>query len=129
MAARRIVLDCGVVSTGDDGIITVALPPGTRVTLEMLRDEIMPARRALRRQGERDLLLVDMRGVRAADRDAREYGRCDEVVAITQALALVVDGPVSALIARFFAGINRPDHPVTIVASMERARSWLLSQR
>lgn len=67
-------------------------------------------------------LLVDMRPLKALDREAR--GRFSESDVVTQ-LAMVVDSPLSRVLANFFLAVSRPAVQTRLFTSEANAVAWL----
>lgn len=67
-------------------------------------------------------LLVDMRPLKALDREAR--GRFSDSDAVTQ-LAMLVDSPLSRVLANFFLAVSRPAVRTRLFTSDADAVAWL----
>ena len=76
---------------------------------------------------ERSFLLIDIRGIKTIDREARRLFGSDAISDgySVQALALVMDSPLSTFIGNFWFAINRPKHPTRLFTSQDRASEWL----
>ena len=69
--------------------------------------------------------LVDIRGIKSATREARSFPTTASVAKFPIALALLVDSPVSRVIANFFLGVNKPSYPTKFFNSENEAITWL----
>jgi hypothetical protein len=81
--------------------------------------------RALGRDGV--LMLVDTRGIRSFERDARAHFLADQADSL--AMALLVGSAVNKMIANFFMGMHRQAIPVRMFTEREPAIAWLHEQR
>lgn len=70
-------------------------------------------------------LLIDMRGVRQMDRDARFHFATEKARQTAAACALAVTSPVGRVIASFFMRVARPAFPTRIVADEAGGVAWL----
>jgi hypothetical protein len=78
-------------------------------------------------QGETHPLLVDIRKVKSASREARKFFAGSTSNDTTRAVALLVSSPVSWLIGNFFLSINKPAFPVRLFTNETEALGWLRS--
>ena len=85
---------------------------------ERLRDSIETAKTRV---------LIDMRAIKSISRDAREYYANERTASIQRATALVIESPVSRVIANFFMGLNRPLTPTRMFTDVDEAIEWLQS--
>ena len=76
---------------------------------------------------EKTRVLVDMRAIKGVSRDAREYYANERTASIQRATALVIESPVSRVIANFFMGLNRPLTPTRMFTDVDEAIEWLQS--
>ena len=74
---------------------------------------------------EKTRVLVDMRLISSISRDARMYYANERTASIQRATALLVDSPVSRVIANFFMGLNRPLSPTRMFTDQTQAVRWL----
>lgn len=73
--------------------------------------------------GRRSPLLVDARGIGSMDRPARrEFVRRGDLVS---AVALVVDTPLSRMMANFFLTVSKPVAPTRLFDDEVYALGWL----
>jgi len=77
--------------------------------------------------GERGgaLVLVDARPVRSMTRAAQRLTAEHPAAARTDALAIMVEGPVSRMLGNFFMSVSRPTYPTRLFTEEAAARAWL----
>jgi len=68
-------------------------------------------------------MLADIRAMQSIDRAARAY--YSSVQSSVVALALLVESPVSQVIANFFMGLNKVPVPTRLFTSEAEAVTWL----
>lgn len=73
------------------------------------------------------LLLVDTRGIKSFDRDARAHFLADQSGA--RAMALLVGSAVNKMLANFYMGMHKQAIPVRMFTEREPAIVWLDEQR
>jgi hypothetical protein len=110
----------------EGNLIKVLTHAGAEVSLEDAKEHI-EAGRELASGLEYTLLLVDVRQIRSITRNARVYyanpsGTQDFD---NRAVAILVDSPLSKVVANFFIGLNRPASPVKLFTSESEALAWL----
>ena len=74
---------------------------------------------------EKTRVLVDMRQIESISREARVYYANERTASIQRATALLIDSPVSRVIANFFMGLNRPLSPTRMFTDETEAIRWL----
>ena len=74
---------------------------------------------------EKTRVLIDMSLIKSISRDARMYYANERTASIQRATALLVDSPVSRVIANFFMGLNRPLSPSRMFTDRTQAIKWL----
>ncbi len=118
----RVLPGVADVVLGEDGILRILHHVGTSVDGERARQ--ISAVHAELAAGRRLPTLIDISGIRSADRASREIaaGMEDSI----ERLAVVVSGPVSAVIGNFFLRVTRPRYETRIFASIGAAERWLL---
>jgi len=118
LGGARVTLDA-------KGIFVVTHAPQSVLDVELAR-KILDAHARLA-AGRRTPVLVDARGVRRADREARVLVAGQEVAVNASRLALLVGGSVSAVIGNFFLRVSRPAYPTRVFSDLDEARAWLLA--
>lgn len=106
-----------------DGIIQVVTFPQAQESLEDARANVAAGFKVGLEQ--RPPLLVDIRGIQGMDRAARAYYSSAEVGQTLKAIALLIESPVSKVLANFFLGLNKASVPVRLFTSEEAALTWL----
>lgn len=118
LGGARVALDAS-------GIVVVTHAPQSVLDVAIARRILDSHRRFA--AGRKLPVLVDARGVRRADREARELVAGPAVAAHTSRVALLVGGTVSAVIGNFFLRVSRPVYPTRVFSDIEEARAWLLA--
>jgi hypothetical protein len=108
---------------GEDGIVRIIWVPGAEVTLEDAR-EIMEAYHKLRR-GRRLPLFIDTRTMKSFARGARHLFAGEEAQGCASAAAIIVDSPVTKVLANFYLGLSKPRLPSRLFSSEDEALVWL----
>lgn len=104
-------------------LIRVTIVPGAE---ETLADAQATTRAALGLSAGRILpLFVDMRQMRAQEREARQYYGSMEVMRSVCGVALLVESRLSMLIANFFISVSKTRVPTRIFTSEAEAVEWL----
>ena len=75
--------------------------------------------------GRRVPVLVDLRKCRSQSTEARAFLAGPEALAVTLALAMVMDNPLSRMLGNFFMGFNRPPIPIRLFTNVTEAEAWL----
>jgi len=70
-------------------------------------------------------VVIDLSGVRKADKETRSWGSSEELSRKAGAIAILVASPVSQMIGSFFIGINRPPVPTKLFHQRAKAVAWL----
>ena len=68
-----------------------------------------------------------MRQTRRITREARSHYAGERTASIQRATALLVSSPLSATVANFFMGLNKPLSPTRMFTDPEHAIDWLKS--
>jgi hypothetical protein len=125
--ARLMADGRGEVTRSADGIVRIVNPPGHRLGVAEINYFIAEQRRL--GEGRKVPVLIDGRGVVAMSKEARQIGAGPDYAAITSRMAIVVGGPVSAMIGTFFFRVARPSFPVRLFSDFDAAVTWLRSAR
>lgn len=112
---------------GEDGIIREVVFPGSVEDLEAAREAIAAV--AQISGGTRRPLFIDIRRVRAVNREARELFGSEEASRWVTAVALLVGSPVSRVIGNFLLGLNKLGVPIQLFTSESSAIDWLKTHR
>ena len=98
----------------------------TPQTLQTARENIDAQERARDALGkEMTRVLVDMTRTTRMSRDARNYYAGKRTASIQRATALLVSSPLSATVANFFMGLNKPLSPTRMFTKPNEAIAWL----
>ena len=71
-------------------------------------------------------VLVDMRGVRAQSREAREHFLCEQTAQKVKAVALLVGSPLSRMIGNVFVRFGVHRVPTRLFTSESDGARWLM---
>ena len=70
--------------------------------------------------------LVDFGKLQGIDRQAREYFAKDaRHIAGYNAVAIIMNSPITTVVANFFMGLNKPLRPTRLFTTREAAYEWL----
>lgn len=106
----------------EDGFICLKILPGSSLSVEDMKAQLKVVSNLA---GNKIIpILVDSRGVKSIDRDARVFIQ-KEGNKIVSSLALLIGSPVSRLIGNLFLGINKPSYPIMLFTSEDKAIAWL----
>ncbi len=108
-----------------DGVVRARFHDGAVVDLEDARENLALTARLT--AGHRLPVLVDLRGVRSQSADARRLFAGPAATAVSVAVALVVESPMSRVVGNFYLGFNRPETPTRLFTSTDDAEQWLRS--
>ena len=97
--------------------------PQTLQTAEENIDAQARVRDALGKEMTR--VVIDMRQTVQITREARNYYASERTASIQRATALLIESPLSAMIANFFMGLNKPLSPTRMFTSEDKAIAWL----
>ncbi len=106
------------------GIVIMRIRDGSRMNGQNTHEVVRAHIRAT--GGERRPCLADIRGMRAADRAAREVTAGPELARVVSRLALLVGSSVTRVIASFFVRVMGPGYPTAVFSDETAARRWLL---
>ena len=123
MAPNEIQIRTGVCSFDAYGMLRVTMRPGVEETLADAQEGFRAI--TVLRGTQRPPLLVDMRGMKSQDREARQFYGSPAVIQSVAAVALLVESRVSMLIANFFITITKTRVPTKIFNAEAEARTWL----
>jgi len=113
---------------GEDGILRAVMRTGAEEGLNEAKSNVEACARLA--AGRRLPLLVDMRQIRFASREAREYHTGQVPARYSRAQALLVSSPVSRVVGNFMLGLHvaKASFPVRLFTSESEAIEWLKTQ-
>ncbi len=114
----------GHLTVEEGGLLRVVLRKDMDITAAHIREMHELAMTTI---GRRMAILIDTRQLRSMDRTARQVAAADYIADYVTRLAVVVGGPVSAVIGNFFTRVSRPRYPVQLFASEDKAMAWLFA--
>ena len=111
------------ISLREDGLIKYDYFQNSHDTLEDARTHLKAI--ASIHPPKRRSFLIDIRPCAGIDREARAYYSSEEAARYATAIALLVESPVTQVMANFFIGFNRPPVPTRLFTSEAEALAWL----
>jgi hypothetical protein len=70
-------------------------------------------------------VLVDIRSGQSIDREIRDYYSSKNGLLVIKALALLVESPITQIMANIFINMNQPSVPTRLFTSEAAAVTWL----
>jgi len=107
----------------DEGIINLVIKGKQQEGLKNSQENWEAVNRI--RQGKVRPIFVDIRNVKFIDQEGRKFYAREEGKDLVNAVAFMVDSPLSRIIGSLFIGLNRLPVPVRLFASEEQALAWL----
>ena len=123
METEEIVTQTAKIWLDENGILRVTSLPGATQTLAQAHENMSVEVQLSR--GKRRPLLVDLRGMKSFDRDARAYYAGQEAAKFQSAVALLIGSPLSRVIGNFFIGFNKTVMPTRLFTLEAEALEWL----
>lgn len=114
-------------SLGDDNIIYAVMKKGADENLQDAQANVAACRQLA--NGRRLPILCDYRQIRKQSREAQIYYANDEVSNTYSACAILVENPVSKMVANFFLGLRKPKTPTRLFTDEKMALAWLREYR
>jgi hypothetical protein len=106
----------------EEGIVFFVYKPNSVVSLEAAQ-KIVADR--VRFQKQEDFpIYCDIRGMKSADKEARNY-LAKEGSSYARAVAVVVDSPMSKIIGNIYLGLNKPITPSRLFTDQKDAVEYL----
>lgn len=106
-----------------DGIVRARFHDRADVGADDARENLALTKRVT--NGRRLPVLVDLRGVRSQSAEARRLFAGPAASAVSLAVGLVVESPLSRVVGNFYLGFNRPETPTRLFTSIADAEAWL----
>jgi hypothetical protein len=104
----------------EDGIVCATALPGAVQTLADAQENARAEEQLA--GGKRHALFIDMRQIRAQDREAREFYSKPENTTTQSAVAILIGSPISKVIGIFLSALINPPFPP--VFSPPKPRRW-----
>ncbi len=108
---------------GEEGIMRQVALPVSEHTLADAKENVEVAAKIVK--GKKVPGLIDIREVKSISREARMHYAGDENAKVLNAVAMLVDSPVSRIIGNFFIGLNKAPFPCKLFSSESAAIEWL----
>jgi hypothetical protein len=109
---------------GEDGVVRVQIDAGSFRDLESAKADLAVVREIA--GASKVPVLVDLRRIDGATRDARSYCATGEAAAGIAAAAVLVDAPISKVLGNFFVGVSKPPYPARLFTDQTEALGWLM---
>jgi hypothetical protein len=122
-APTRLETDSRVIVLDEFGFLRSSYKRATDNTLAEAQ-KIVHSMRVLG-GGIRRPVLVDFRGMRSMDREARDYFAGPETAAVISAAAILVDSSLETAIGNLFTRLGKSLVPTRLFTSEPRAVAWL----
>lgn len=116
-------LTCYFSWMGEDGIARTKVKKGSEVKLEHARENSVVVNSFY--IDRKFPLLIDGRGIKSMEREARAFFTANGRRTNTLAFAIIIDSSVSKVVGNFFLGINKPIVPTKLFLNEETAIEWL----
>jgi len=118
-----IELKNSITYLGENNILKQSIKKNASENLESAKENIRICRELLKNQ--KGLLIVDITLCKEVSIEARMYYSSKEVCNSFYAIALIVNSPISRVIANFMMGINKIAVPTKVFNNEADAYKWL----
>ena len=108
----------------ENGISRAKINAGADVALADVRAAMAASSEVM--QGKKRPVLVDMRELSSATREARSYS-AEDSAQHRLALPILIGSPISKVVGSFLLRVNRPSCPTQLFAVEAEAVAWLKS--
>ena len=126
---KEIITQTAKISFGEDQILRQTFFPQAEETEETARENVETMLKMMQmmniKNKKRCPILVDGREIKSVSKEARTIYQNEERAVTLAAAALLGGSIVSMVIGNFFIGLNRPNHPIRLFTSEEKALEWL----
>ena len=109
---------------GDDGIVRTKVKLGAEVVLEDAKKNSLAVNSFSLNQYP---LLIDTTAIKSITKEARDYFSMNNRDSKVVAFAILINSPLSKIVANFFMGLNKPRVPVKIFNDEVKAVDWCKS--
>ena len=116
-------LTCYFTWMGEDGIARTKVKKGSEVKLEHAKENSVVVNSFY--VNAKFPLLIDARGIKSMEREARGFFTANGRETNTLAFAIIIDSSVSKAVGNFFMGISKPRVPTKLFLQEEAALEWL----
>lgn len=107
----------------EDDISWLVFMPDSEVEEEDAAEILEKA--ALTYTGEAFVVVADIRNMKSISNEARAYLAGKHAEQLHAAVAILVDGMATRLIANFFINFHKPSRPTRIFSDEQKAIEWL----
>lgn len=116
-------LTCYFTWMGEDGIARTKVKKGAEVKLQHAQENSVVVNSFY--VDAKYPLLIDARGIKSMEREARAFFTANGRNTNTLAFAIIIDSSVSKVVGNFFLGINKPIVPTKLFLNEDSAIEWL----
>jgi len=116
-------LTCYFTWMGDDGIARTKVKKGSEVKLEHAQENSVVVNGFY--VDSKFPLLIDARGIKSMEREARTFFTTNGRNTNTLAFAIIIDSSVSKAVGNFFLAISKPVIPTRLFLNEDTALEWL----
>lgn len=117
----------GSISLIDNEIVLVEFKPNVIINLDQAK-EMFQTRINLNSSAPKQLLLADFTNPPRPNIEARNFGKSEEAVSRTKAMAILSNNFAGIILGKFFLGLNKTGFPTKLFSNKEKAIKWLLKQ-
>lgn len=119
---NHIETSCYRTWMGEDGICWTKVKAGSEVTK---KDALENSAAVTSYYKDRKYpLIVDSRGIRSISKEARDHFSLKDRPSPVNAIAIIIDSPVSRVIGNFFIGLSKTRVPSKLFLSESEAAKW-----
>lgn len=112
-----------LVALDGDGVVRCVVLAGADIGRDEAVENVAATRSVA--GGQRAPVLFDARHLRSMSREAREYYASRESKRVHRAVAILIDSPLSRVLAKLFVRLNDPPFPTEMFADEKEALRWL----
>ena len=116
-------LTCYFTWMGEDGIARKKVKHGSEVKLEHAQENSVVVNSFY--VDRKFPLLIDARGIKSMEREARTFFTTNGRTTNTLAFAIIIDSSVSKAVGNFFMAISKPGIPTKLFLDEQSALEWL----
>ena len=124
MENEEVETQTGTFRLGEDGIIRGVIVSSEEHNLTHAKENSEAVQKVS--NGNKSPLFIDISRCKSITREARTHYAREQVGEEVNAIALLIDSPVSRVIGNLFIGFNKPKHPLKLFNSETNAIKWLL---
>jgi len=108
---------------GDDGIARTIVKGNMEIGIKEALENTKAVSSLA--EGNKFPLLVDSRNIQYITKEARDHFSMRNRESVVNAMAILIQSPLSRIIGNFFMGLNKPRVPARLFTEEEEALLWL----